>query len=471
MKSNVFKTLALIALLTRLYALFATKGMTHYDNLYQLLEPAHTLVYGYGITPWEYAYGMRSWLQPLMISIIFRAGTILYIKDINHLIFLNRIVMTAFSLTLLYVTYETASTLYNHKTGIYSLFFATFSGLLWVWSADTNSSIPATLYTTTALVFFYMGWRNTSGREYFISGLSLGIAFMFRFDSMIFLIPLTLYIIGSRRFAKTGFFVGGLAVMLLLQGGLDYLMLGSFLHSPSAFIGHNIFQRKSALFGTQPFYFYVVVLALHLSCLFLLSYGFERNAEFAFLSLNALVFFMVYSLIPHKEIRFLTPVLPLFFILAGRGMENAVNRQGRLILYTMAALTVMQGVLLAFDLGWQNDWNTLNAMNYVGRQSDATGVAYTVKWFESGAYTYLHKRIPAVLISRKAMNPLLEPVDCGKPDPALIGFQCSPPDSVIAEDRINYVISNRMEVDLALSSKGFTEVADFNGVSVYRRVK
>ena len=38
--------------------------VVHPDEIMQYLEPAHRLVFGNGVTHWEYFYGARSWLVP-----------------------------------------------------------------------------------------------------------------------------------------------------------------------------------------------------------------------------------------------------------------------------------------------------------------------------------------------------------------------------------------------------------------------
>src|ERR1041385_2826027 len=43
------------------------------DEIFQAREPAHRLVYGYGIVPWEWRSGMRSWVFPAAIAGIMRA--------------------------------------------------------------------------------------------------------------------------------------------------------------------------------------------------------------------------------------------------------------------------------------------------------------------------------------------------------------------------------------------------------------
>ena len=38
------------------------------DEIFQTVEPAHRLVFGYGLVPWEFQLGMRSWLLPGVIA-------------------------------------------------------------------------------------------------------------------------------------------------------------------------------------------------------------------------------------------------------------------------------------------------------------------------------------------------------------------------------------------------------------------
>ena len=40
----------------------------HPDEIMQYLEPAHRLVFGNGVTYWEYFYGARSWLMPGLVA-------------------------------------------------------------------------------------------------------------------------------------------------------------------------------------------------------------------------------------------------------------------------------------------------------------------------------------------------------------------------------------------------------------------
>src|ERR1700683_4229913 len=44
------------------------------DEIFQTLEPAHRLVYGYGVISWEWRLGMRSWVLPTFLAGIMRTA-------------------------------------------------------------------------------------------------------------------------------------------------------------------------------------------------------------------------------------------------------------------------------------------------------------------------------------------------------------------------------------------------------------
>jgi hypothetical protein len=299
-----------------------------------------------------------------------------------------------------------------------------------------------------------------------LSGVCLGVAFMFRFDAIIFLLPLLFYAL-LRRLGGVGHFLIGLGLIILAQGLLDLATWGAFLHSPIAYVTQNILQGKSAIFGEQSPVFYVGVLGLHLSCVLLLPYAVEKRESFYFIGLNALVFLLAYSMVPHKEMRFIMPVLPLFFILAGRGMQNAAQRYDRLIVLGLLALTVISNAYLAWS--FLADTTAVQAMAYVGAQSDVTGVAYDLFWCDSGGYTYLHRPVPLVQIVNETTDPLLKDVTCSSPNMTLIGYQCSPLADVLDQKDINYIVAGNRTSQTALAGYGFQQDAQINGMRVFKR--
>ncbi|HYY12079.1 MAG TPA: hypothetical protein VE781_14170, partial [Kineosporiaceae bacterium] len=48
----------------RLVPALGSRSVIYPDETYQMTEAAHRVVFGYGIVPWEFSVGTRSWLGP-----------------------------------------------------------------------------------------------------------------------------------------------------------------------------------------------------------------------------------------------------------------------------------------------------------------------------------------------------------------------------------------------------------------------
>jgi hypothetical protein len=56
------------AFLFRAFVALAFWNVVAFDEVFQFLEPAHRLVFGQGIVPWEFQVGLRNWLIPLALT-------------------------------------------------------------------------------------------------------------------------------------------------------------------------------------------------------------------------------------------------------------------------------------------------------------------------------------------------------------------------------------------------------------------
>src|SRR5580658_184739 len=56
------------AIVLRLVPIIIVPSVNWWDEVFQSTEQAHRLVYGYGLVPWEFQLGMRSWLLPGFVA-------------------------------------------------------------------------------------------------------------------------------------------------------------------------------------------------------------------------------------------------------------------------------------------------------------------------------------------------------------------------------------------------------------------
>src|SRR5262249_24034823 len=73
-RAAAFCCLLALAASLRFCAEHVFPNMIWADEVYQVVEPAHRLVYGTGIVAWEFTVGMRSWLFPGEIAAVLWLG-------------------------------------------------------------------------------------------------------------------------------------------------------------------------------------------------------------------------------------------------------------------------------------------------------------------------------------------------------------------------------------------------------------
>ena len=70
---NLLPVILAGAFIIRVALALSTDAIPHPDAIFQYLEQAHRIVFGNGIVPWEYRYGIRSWLIPGFIALILKS--------------------------------------------------------------------------------------------------------------------------------------------------------------------------------------------------------------------------------------------------------------------------------------------------------------------------------------------------------------------------------------------------------------
>src|SRR5258708_6184015 len=67
-KHTALAAILAIGFALRLIGALALPNIAHPDEIFQVIEPAHRLVFGSGIVSWEYIVGIRSWAFPGLIA-------------------------------------------------------------------------------------------------------------------------------------------------------------------------------------------------------------------------------------------------------------------------------------------------------------------------------------------------------------------------------------------------------------------
>ncbi len=424
----------------RAYLAVHDQGMIWADEIFQTLEQGHRLAFGYGLVPWEYQFGARSWLLPgvmggfmrLLAAVGIHHGLSLVIG--TKLLFALGAAVTFYPLLrLAHVMGGTAATL---LLGIGAIAFP--ASLLYSSRALAEvACAPFVTWSLWALWPFGLASAAFAGRidpkssatratlrRVAGAGFLLGLATVLRYQNGLLLAALVLTV--AARYSLRGALalaVGGLAA-LLLGGLLDWVTWGRPFQSTVIQLRFNLIWSGGERWGVSPPSFFLqAMLATNGLALLVLVLGFLAGLPRTWpVAVPALLFFAIHSAVSHKELRFLYPVLPLFLMGASVGLAALIERTPWLGRRPHETAAVVAGaLLLAFglharqvtfeDIGQgaevpgeagpptRSVWRCLDEQNRllaeVAWQADLCGLMLPdANAYWTGGYSYLHRRVP-----------------------------------------------------------------------------
>jgi len=388
------------------------QGIAWPDEIYQSLEPAHRLVWGRGWVPLEFREGLRTWALPGLVAALLELFRGLGLTRPAQYVPAAKLVFAAVGVATAWATARLA-----RRMGAGPLESAA-AGALWALAApaiyfaprglsEPLSAFPVTLGLTWALP------RDASRRERVVGASLLGFAVLLRLQDALVCVAVVGAWLARRRWREVGEVTLVLLGWALILGLLDRLTWGGWFHSAAAYWRYNWVQGKGALFGASPPSYYLRVLwssmpavaALMVPALLLAL----RRAPA--LAATVVLFLAVHSAIPHKELRFILPVVPAAMALVGVGLTVAGARVDRRITVGLALLAAVVsgarfhsltfGQLGAYDgqrdaVSAYDDFGPVNRLLLVaselpglcGLKVEATHIAWT------GGYTYFHRDAP-----------------------------------------------------------------------------
>lgn len=386
-----------------------TSGPVHPDEIFQYLEQAHRAAFGNGVVTWEYRYGMRSWLLPLLLSVPMQLGAWLAPQSDLYLI-LPRLSVAALSLLLVLGAYGLGARLSRFHGLVAMAVAATWYDI--VYFGGHVLTEPAAAALIIAASAFLLAERPEQ-RRLVAAGLLLGFAGILRFH---YLPAMAVLVVLSCGFDWRGRWLP------LLAGGLAAAAAGAMVdisagQAPFGWIVANFTQNivadRASGFGVHPPHAYLDTLiqlwSLLLPALLLLLVPVLR--PYRALLLAALANILVHSAIGHKEYRFIFLTVAIVVVVAAIGSAELIRRlRPRLSQRTgsIAALALVpawfaaSGALAAGGL-LQSDWRAYLAGSQAAVALRAApglcGVGLVgINLWDTGGYTLLRRPVPFYVI-------------------------------------------------------------------------
>ena len=104
-----------LGLLARLVYMQFIENIIHPDEIIQYTEQAHAQIFGYGLEPWEYRFGVRSWFLPTAISTILALINKTGISEPQIYINIVRLIASVVSCSLVWSCYQITKNCYPNS--------------------------------------------------------------------------------------------------------------------------------------------------------------------------------------------------------------------------------------------------------------------------------------------------------------------------------------------------------------------
>ena len=428
--------------LPRAYLAVADQGMIWADEVFQTLEQGHRLAFGYGLIPWEFKAGARSWLLPGAIGGVMKALAVCGISSGAGLAISMKIAFALLSTLGLYAMLRIAYAAAG-LSGVVVLGFiaADFPASL-LYGSRAMSEVACAPFVAWGLWLLWPWGLGTTGRHVWrarnlaaipwwkpapvlvAAGALLGLATLLRYQIVV-LVPVVLLIVAWRRSLPVALLVAaGVGLVVGLGGLLDWVTWGRPFQAFVVYVRFNVVESGANQWGVATRGFYLrTLLASSGPALIVLGLGFLVGLRRVWpVALLALVFVGVHSAIPHKELRFIFPVLPLFLMCSAVGLARLLDRLPLPRRQQMAMTSAVGLALLALFFGHAPHvtfadirqpmdssanggptsplvWHAFDERNrlfaHAGTHADICGLAApTMNAYWTGAYTYLHRHVP-----------------------------------------------------------------------------
>jgi hypothetical protein len=107
-----------LGLFVRIVVACSADHVHHADEIFQSFEQAHRAVFGYGIVPWEYRFGTRSWLTPGLVAGVLQVCRMLGLTDPGSYTLAVKLVLCGLSASLILSSYAIGRRLGSQRAGL-----------------------------------------------------------------------------------------------------------------------------------------------------------------------------------------------------------------------------------------------------------------------------------------------------------------------------------------------------------------
>ncbi|XP_049932426.1 mannosyltransferase APTG1 isoform X2 [Nymphaea colorata] len=297
------------------------------DEHWQSLEVAHRIVFGYGHMTWEWSAGIRSYLHPLIFAFFYKLLWFFNLDTPSMMVMAPRVYQSFFAAIGDAYFYRLSYSIFDKQTADWALLSQLTNWFMFYCITRTlSNSLEAVL--TIMAIYYWPSLKCSQSPPYELRRTSRKVALVLaafacaiRPTSAVIWIYLgTLHLFETRDKVKFVFMevspIG--ASVLALACLFDRWMYGSWVFVPLNFVKFNFFSSGGDYYGTHKWHWYFSQGFPTMLFTFapFTTIGIWQSKEWKLFGLIAWVL-GVYSILGHKEFRFVLPVLPIALLFSG----------------------------------------------------------------------------------------------------------------------------------------------------------
>ncbi|MBS1168682.1 MAG: mannosyltransferase [Proteobacteria bacterium] len=289
----------LVAIVLRVLRARLPDDTFYADDVFQILEPAHRLAFGYGYVAWEFVAGVRNWLLPGLLALILGGLNSVGLGQPEA----YGPVITGFAILIsllpIDVARRSAQLLGGTRAGLLATAGAAIYPPLLFASQKITPEVLAGYALAAALLFALKTGRRSAAASGLLGGIVSGLRI--HYAPALLVIVWIVFVRRQRDFTSVAIALASGAAAFSMFGVVDWLTWGMPFISYLRAIEVNILYGVAAQFGEMPPYFYIAAFPFGISLALIAALDWQRTR---WLLVPIFVILLAHSLIGHKEPRF-----------------------------------------------------------------------------------------------------------------------------------------------------------------------
>ncbi|XP_021771583.1 GPI mannosyltransferase 3-like [Chenopodium quinoa] len=319
-----WKTIFYLCLALRMVNSFLVQTYFNPDEHWQSLEVAHRLVFGYGHLTWEWKRGIRGYLHPLLFAVLYKVLAFLHLDTPWIMMKAPRLLQSIFAAICDLYLYKFSDIIFGKQVAKWTLFSHLTNWFVFFCCTRTLSNSLETVLTIVSLYYWpcmrvSSGKMSSSSRRWALVTAALASAVR-PTSAIVWLYVAVLELLVASDGLKFIFLeaapIG--AAVLAITTLLDRMVYGSWVIVPLNFLKFNFLSSGGDYYGTHPWHWYFTQ-GFPVMIFTFLPFSLAGIIDSKHWKLSGLIGWVIgiYSLLGHKEFRFILPILPIALMFSG----------------------------------------------------------------------------------------------------------------------------------------------------------